>query len=85
MQKKTLAGFLAGVSASLMVACLLLVPSASAGTAFRVECIAPGDNNLFLLDPQTFSLPEELTQYTTYIGLCLAVQGHPRVQGDFFR
>jgi len=72
------------VSIAVMLASALMVRSASADTAFRVECLAPGDNDLFLLDPQTISLPEERDHFLFYIDLCLSEGGHPRVQGNFF-
>ena len=73
-----------GVSVAVMLACALFVRSASADTAFRVECVAPGDNDLFILDPQTISLPEEGDHFRFYIDLCVSEGGHPRVQGNFF-
>jgi len=73
-----------GVSVAVMLACALFVRSASADTTFRVECVAPGDNNLFILDPQTISLPEERDHFSFYIDLCVSEGGHPRVQGTFF-
>ena len=72
------------VSVAVMLACAFLVRSASADTAFRVECTAPGDNDLFILDPQTISLPEERDHFLFYIDLCVSEGGHPRVQGNFF-
>jgi len=61
-----------------------LARSAAADATFRVECLAGGDNDLFLLDPQTISLPEEAEHFQFYINLCRSVGGHPRVQGNFF-
>ena len=74
-----------GVSVAVLVACAVFVRPASADTAFRVECVAPGDSDLFILDPQTISLPEEQDHFLFYIGLCVSEGGHPRVQGNFFR
>jgi len=73
-----------GVSAAVMLAFALFVRSASADTTFRVECVAPGDNDLFIIDPQTISLPEERDHLLFYIDLCVSEGGHPRVQGNFF-
>ena len=73
-----------GVSFAVVLAGVLSVRSANADTSFRVECIAPGDNDLFLLDPQTINLPEERDHFQFYIDLCVSVSGHPRVQGNFF-
>jgi hypothetical protein len=77
--------FVAGVSIAVLLACALFAPSANADTAFRAECVAPGDNDVFILDPQTFSLPEERDAFSFYIQLCIDNQGHPRVQGAFFQ
>ncbi|HEY1303032.1 MAG TPA: hypothetical protein VGF24_05760 [Vicinamibacterales bacterium] len=74
-----------GVGVSVLLTGLSFVNRAEADTAFRVECLAPGDNDLFLLDPQVFSLPDQKDEFRDYIDLCLSVQGHPRVQGAFFR
>jgi hypothetical protein len=75
---------LVGVSVAVMMACAVFVRSASANTVFRVECVAPGNNDLFVLDPQTISLPEERDHFSFYIDLCVSEGGHPRVQGNFF-
>lgn len=81
MPRKAMAGFILAAT----LACGLVANSAGADTAFRVGCFARGDNDLFLLDPQTFSLPQQGDEFLSYIQLCLAVDGHPRVDGDFFR
>jgi hypothetical protein len=76
--------FMTVAGIALMTAGLLLVPSAKAGTAFRIGCYAAPSGDP-LLDPQVISIPDEVDHLKFYIDLCLSLGGNPRVDGGFFR